>query len=388
MPENAVSTNASNAGEVNEKPSWTINDEAPEESESNIGGALGSTNASKEASMDKAIDKGLAAAKGKEKTEAKKPAFEKEEGAEKPPVHKHKLKVGDEELELDEESMKRWAQKGIHYEKKNYNTAKAEKEVKAKAEALAAKEAEVAEVYEALQSESAFEILEKKHGKAKARELAEKYLRPQVMEELELAEMTPDQKRAYIAEQKAAELQKKIDDGEKAKEQEHLSAEEQKWTKHYQDTIIKALDSGGVPKTDFSVAEMAAWIRRGKAQKVDYTPEQLANLVKQDNIVRVDALTENYVNQINEAKKSGDQDSIVKAGEALVELLGEPVMYALAKYHLAKTNSVHKSLPTQTVDTPKVDVSAPKKKLTWDEERDLFRKRAAALARGENPPSL
>lgn len=363
----------------NEKPLWSINEPKEDDGSESVEGALGSTNAPKEKTIDKIIDETT-----KKQTKVAK-AEPKVEEKPKEPAAKRKLVVDKEEIELDEDQITRWAQKGIALEKKSYSIAKSDKEVKATQAAVAKREAELAETYEALKTGS-FEVLEELHGPEKARELAEAYLRPKIEKEIQLSEMSPQDRKVYDAEQRARAAEERAAKIESTQQQEKMTAEEAQWSKHYQKVIIDTLKEGGVPQTDYTAAEVAAWIRRGKAHKIEYNPQQLAQLVKEDNILRVGALTKNYVDQIAESRKTNNVDGINSAGEALVELLGEPVMYAIAKYYVTKKVSEQPSMPKKIIDTAKTTQNdQPRKRMTEDEYKAEIKRRAAAIDSGATP---
>jgi hypothetical protein len=296
---------------------------------------------------------------------------------------KEKLKVGEKEFELDAEQLRRFAQKGIYHELKNRDTAKNAAELRAREEAIAAKEQYTEQVIEGLK-QNTLDALVELHGEQKARELMEGWLRPKIERE-----MMPEEERRQLEWQERAErAEAQLQEHKKTSEQQKQNQQTEAFQEEYQQYIIQALEGGGFPKgadlTPFA-SEMAAWMQRGLARGITYTPERLVSLVKQDNNLRVGALTGVFVNQINEAKEKGDAQSVVKYGEQLVELLGEPVMYAIGKYHLAKMQGQQPSVPRKALDVPKVAQQASQKQngyMSEDEYRDMRQK----IARGEMEP--
>jgi hypothetical protein len=113
------------------------------------------------------------------------------------------------------------------------------------------------------------------------------------------------------------------------------------------------------------------------------------SLVKEDNNLRVSSLTHVYVSQIEDAKKRGDIAAVESLGEQLVGVLGEPVMYAIGKYHLAKMQRGQPAVPKQILDTPKVptkQATKPRAYMSEDEYAAERKRRVAAMERGESVP--
>jgi hypothetical protein len=346
------------------------------------------------ADMNAAIDKGVAdAAKGSKLANSnpekvQPPPNPGEEEKKLTAKEKLKVKFGDkeEEYELDEEQKRRFAQKGIYYEKKNAEITKRDRSVAAREAAATAKEAEAASMIEALK-QGGLDLLIEIHGKEKVREMTEGFLRPEIERE-----MMPEADRKQLEWQERAErAEQQLQQREQQEHQTKVSAQEKQHVDNYNKVIIEALEMGGVPKTNFTAAEMADHMLRGLQNNIEYTPQQLADFVRQDNMVRIGALTERQVDAITNARKSNDTAGIVKAGEALMQMLGEPVMHAIGVYYIHRAKSGKPQQGAQQVlDTPKVKPKeeALKRKsqyMSEDEAREERMRRVALMEQGIDP---
>lgn len=308
-----------------------------------------------------------------------------QEPALKPP-QKEKLKVGDQELELDAEQIKRFAQKGVHYEKRAVDFQKRE-------QAIAQKEAEVAQaaqrqelILKAL-SENPGQTLEELFGQ-EAFERLKPWAAQKVQKEMEfeqnpqLRQIEQERSARVAAEQQLHQIQ--------AAQQEQAVAEQSRIEgQKFSEIIVQALQQEGVPRTDFAAAEMAGHMSRALARNIELNPQQLAQITREDNTIRVQAAANGYAQKIEECRKAGDQEGVVHWGTKAVELFGEPLMYAMAKYHLAKIQKQAPQQPKQILDAPKVNLEAPKRKsqyMTEDQAKEARKQIVARMERGEDVP--
>lgn len=365
---------------------WRVNEPAEDETQDETSMNDIIDRAQKNASKsDKEIKDASQTSKAKEPVEDQ--AEPVQQNQEKATPQKEKLKVDGEEFELDPDQIRRFAQKGISHEKNNRKTAEAVREVRAREQAVEQREASVNELVTMLKDpKGALEILTNIHGEDIVRDMSEGFLRPRVEREM----LPEHERRALVAEERAQRAEQALKQRDEQVKQKQIEQQTDTLVQEYQKTIIEALKLKGLPKTDFTAMEMASWMERGTKKGIDYKPEQLAQFVKEDNILRVGALTEDYVTQITEAKKKGDLDAVVKAGEGLVELLGEPVMFAIAKYHLAKHMRTP-AQPKQVLDTPKTkppEEGSKKKKggyMSEDEFTAERKRRVALMEKGIDP---
>lgn len=360
-----------------EETLWKINDPAVD------GSQEGEEAAPREPSISKIIDKATGNA-GKSSKEANEVPEAQNEQPKEPPK-KQKYVFEGKEIEVDDEHAKRLVQKGMLFDKKGFEIAKYERGLKEKAAQVEQQEQQIAQLMGDLK-EHGLAVLEELAGPEKLRQMAEQWLRPRIEREM----LPPEQQQQLSLQEENARLRQMIEQRQQAELQHRQELETQQWIENYNQTIVKALQLGGVPRTDFTAAEMATWMQRGLDKNIEYTPEQLAGLVKQDNIMRVGSLTEHYVREIEEGRKAGDSSRVVKSGEALVELLGEPVMFAIGKYYLARTKGSQPAQPKQILDTPKVvrNGEEPQKKrhyLSEDEVVAERKRRVALMQQGIDP---
>jgi hypothetical protein len=351
------------------------------------------------ASMDQIIDNAQANA-GKSSKEANAPAEKKtsEDGSDPKtePSQKKKyvvtVKQADgttkqQEYELTQEQADRFAQKGIMWEKRSAEIIRREKALAAKEQEVLSRDKQGETTLNKLQ-EQALDALVEMHGEEKARAMMEAWLRPKIQEE-----MMPEEQRQILQERRAREAaEARLKQYEEKQQKQELDQKVTEVTGRLQKTIIDTLEKGGIPKTEFTAAEIASWMKRGKANGIQYTPDQLANLVREDNMMRVGSLTEPLIAQITAAKKAGNQEQVLKAGEQLVEMFGDQLMAAVGSYYLAKAKSAQPNGgngPKTILDTPKVRQQAePEKKgyMTEDEYKQERMRRVAAMERGEHVP--
>jgi len=300
---------------------------------------------------------------------------------------KFKVKFGEEvqEYELTAEQQERFTQKGIYYEKKNAELAKRDREISAKASAAEARENEALDLIEGLKTKG-LEALVRLHGEDKAREMMEAWLTPKVKMEM-LKEEDPETYEKLTLKQRAEAAEAKLAENAKTEQEKKLERDSKVAEQRFQKLIIEALNEEGIPKTNYTAADMARLIEVGLKKKIEYTPQQLAKIVREDNIKRVNSLNGRLVSQILEAKKTGDQATILKVGAELKKLHGAEVMYAFAALHLAEIKSGQPSLPTAPLDTAKVKPqAAPAKRMTEDDVKAKRQRIVRALEAGQQVP--
>jgi len=386
-PINATSTNTvpiSSAGGATPKPApkvvpkfeskaeetlWRINEPAADETED-------------VSSMTDIIDKaqGNAGLSSKEANTKVAPADAEQQTK---ASGKEKYTVNGKEYELDAEQSKRFVQMGIMHQLKNRDIANQAREVATRDQQARAMEQKVTQTLEALKQGS-MDVLVELHGEEKAREIVEGWLRPKIEREL----MPPEQRQQIEHKERADRAEAELAQIRQSAQEKETNDKADGFVEHYQKVIISALDQGGVPKTAHTAKEMAEWMERGLDKGIEYTPQQLAQFVREDNIERVSSLTESFVSQIAAANKSGDMSQVVKAGESLVGILGEPVMYAIGKYYLARMKGGQPLGPQQVLDTPKVRVDETARKkpyLTMDEQAAERKRRVDLMEQGIDP---
>lgn len=301
---------------------------------------------------------------------------------------KKKFKVDGKEYELTSEQQERFTQKGIFYEKQAIEMKKEQQAIGQRLEQLEAREAKLDRVWDALEKDPRGLMLQL-HGPQKTREIFEPVLAEQIKEEL-----LPEHEKAQLAMQRRAEAaESRLTEIQQENEQRAMQAQETEAATHFETVITQALQAEGIPKNDQTVAEMARWLKRVEArneklpegQQIKVTPERLAKVVREDNIEKSRALVDRFVNKITEAKKTGNADEIVSVGEQLVEMFGEPVVHAIAQFHLARLRKTQPTVPKKVLETKRVE--KPEQKRGGYMDPDAYaaerRKRVAALDRGE-----
>jgi hypothetical protein len=255
------------------------------------------------------------------------------------------LKVDGEEFEeefdlSDEESLK-----------KELQLARAAKKRMAEAAEIKKKNFEIMQ-----QLEQDPIALAKKMG-PKGREIIEKYLYEQLIEE----NMSPEEKEyknamaeleQYRAEKKQAEEQRKL---------EAETAEQQKYEQYYQNLIIEGLEKSGLPKTPQNAQRMASLLQKNLSLGLELTPSDLANEVKRENLELIKTLSANAT------------------PEQLLELFGADVAKKIRQHDL----KMIKSKQMQGIKTPS-QVSSPaksevKRPMTTDEYREMLNERMKTL---------
>lgn len=370
---------------------WRINDPSPSENETSSEGSsegAGSpvSTPAKEKSISEIIDNVVA----KEKPvvvlgRAAKPIDRETplEGEESTP-QKRRVKFEGKEIEVDDgDEATRLIQEGLLHRKKNYEIARQAKEIQAREAKAFQQEEELKQAIEAIKT-NGLEVLAQIQGEEVARRQAEAWLRPRIEREM----MPEEQQKILYAEDRAQQAEAQLKQYQEQQKQSEISAQTKQYFDHYNKVIIDALEKTSTPKTEFTAKEMAGWIELGLKKGIEYTPEQLAQLVKEDNNMRVQSLVGHHVQQITQARTKKDMNMVVKHGEALTQLLGEPVMYAVGAYLVHRKNGMSPTQPKQILDTPKTkSVETVKRSgyMTEDEAKAERLRRVNLLEQGIDP---
>jgi hypothetical protein len=218
----------------------------------------------------------------------------------KPQPRKHKLKVDGAEEELDEDEVIRRAQKYSAADKKFQEAAKVRKQAESFIRAL---------------KENPRAVLSNPNLGINLREFAEKVLWEDLQEQL----VPPEEKerRAEKAElEKYREEKRKREEAARQQEQEQLKEKyRQDWSKKFNE----ALEQGGLPRTDWTVKQMAAYMKQALAKGYKHVePADVVELVKAD-----------WINAQKEMFTHLD-------AEKLVELLGNEAAEKLRQHDLKK----------------------------------------------------
>lgn len=177
------------------------------------------------------------------------------------------------------------------------------------------------------------------------RKFAEDFLVEQLQEEM----MDPKDRELMQARKQLEEYENE----KKRKEQEAQEAEalelRNKYTEEYQTSIVDALSSSGLPKTEHTVKRMAYYMHQGLKRGYNLGAGDVVDLVKQD-----------YINE--QKSMYGQLD-----GDSLVELLGPEVADKIRKHDVSKVTKKRPPTVPQTQPTSKSPREKPSKKITKDD---------------------
>jgi hypothetical protein len=221
--------------------------------------------------------------------------------AKEPDFKPVKLKAGDQEVEVKSlEELTRIAQKGFGAEKKFQEAAKLRQQAEGLIETIKDNPIELMrhpalrEKFEAAAEELIWEKIQKEQ---------------MTQEERELADSKAELERYRRQEQ---ERQK----AEQVRQRQELEA---KYRADYQKQFVDALETGGIPKSDWSVQRMALYMKQALAQGYkNITPADVVPLVKKDW-------------QKAQADLYGALD-----GDKLIETLGADVVEKIRKADVSK----------------------------------------------------
>lgn len=253
-------------------------------------------------------------------------------------LKKYRVKVDGEELEVDEDELKR-----------GYSHQKAANKFLQEGK-MARKQAE--EFVQMMKDPKTFFETAQKLGHD-PRELAEKYLAAQLEDEL----MDPKDK-----EIKTLRTEKEERDNEKAREKQKEDAKIQetlkaKYSKEYSDQFIGALQSSGLPPTKNTVGRMASYISRAAGIGFKMSADDAALLVREDLVMEHRAII-------------GESD-----GEVLIKFLGEDVTNKVRKYDTGRLKNPESNLRTPIEQEASTrQRGTPHKRMTPKEWREYNRK--------------
>lgn len=252
-------------------------------------------------------------------------------------LRKYKLKVDGEEVEVDENELKR----GYAHQRAANKLFQEGKNLRKQSEDFVAMMKDPKKFFETAQ----------KLGHD-PRELAEKYLAAQLEDEL----MDPKDKEIRQLRTEKEENER-IKSEEKAKEDAKVAETlKAKYSKEYQETFIAALESSGLPPTKPMVGRMASYIGRAAGLGFKMSADEAAQLVRED-------ITMEHQRIIGESD-----------GETLMRLLGDGVANKVRKYDTGRLKNPESNLrSSEEQGTPKPR-GVPHKRMTPKEWREFNRK--------------
>ena len=271
---------------------------------------------------------------GANATQGQSPAKEAAQEA----MRKFKLKVDGQEVEVDEEELKRGYSHQRAASKRMQEAAKKEKQAE--------------EFISLLKDKQAFFEAAKRLGHD-PRKLAEEYLAAQLEEEM----LDPREKELKEAKRKLQayeEMEKRQREEAEKKRDQALKA---KFAEDYTKQFTEALKETNLPPTKAMVAEMAKYIHRAAKMNFQMTAKEAAQLVKED-------IETAHRNLYGEA----DVDTLVK-------LLGDQGLQKLRSYDASRVKDPMANLKTPT-EQPEASTRARStgKRMTPQEWRAFNRK--------------
>ena len=228
-------------------------------------------------------------------------------------IRKHKLKVDGQEVEVDDDELKR-----------GYSLSKAA--AKRLQEGTAAKKQAEQFIMMMKDPEKLQEaMLKLGYTRQQIRQMSEKVLAAELEEEL-LDPKEREFRQAKAKLQQYEELEKKRKEEIQRKRDEEMKA---KYPDDYSKKFVEALKAHKLPGTKGTIAEMAKYISRSAKIGFEMTPAEAAQLVKED---------------IETAQKSlyGDVDA-----ETLIRLLGDQGLQKIRQYEVSKLKNPDNPTPQE-----------------------------------------
>lgn len=252
-------------------------------------------------------------------------------------IRKHKLKVDGQEIEVDEEELKR----GYAHQKA------ANKKLQAGLRA----QREADNFIKLLKTDPIKALSDPRVGHD-VRKLAEEYLASQLEDEM----LDPKEK-------ELREYRKKLETYEQKEKREKEEAEKRandalkaKYAKEYSDQFVDALKKTGLPASKPMVAEMAKYIARAAKINMPMTADEAAKLVKED--------MENHYRSLY-----GEADP-----ETLVKLIGEQGLQKVRGYDTSRLKDPAANLKTPETQGERQKRAQDSKRMTPQEWRAYNRK--------------
>lgn len=253
-------------------------------------------------------------------------------------VRRHKLKVDGQEIEVDEEELKR-----------GYSHQRAANKILQEGK-LAKKQAE--EFISMMKDkQKLFDVLKKLGHDPK--QLSEEYLGAMLEDEM----MDPREKELKHAKSKLqqyADLEKKQKEAAEKRMNDSLKA---KYAEEFTTKFVDALKTERLPPTKGMVAEMAKYISRAAKLNFEMTPAEAAKLVKED----IERSHQNLY---------GESDA-----ETLARLLGEQGLQKIRTYDTSRLKDPNANLKTPMDQSePNARARNSTKRMSPQEWRDFNRK--------------
>lgn len=266
---------------------------------------------------------------------------------------KYTFKRNGIEEEVDEETYTKYAQKAWAADKTLADAKKMQRELEAR-EAQIRQYAEILEQQRKLKpSQRVQQMLEELQDNPEALTDFRGSIEQWLLQKIDEESASPEVQRAMRAERELERIQKQKELEQKQREQMEWQQAIEAQRPQQEKLIIETLKTGKLPVTEWNIKSVADAIYNARVRGLNPSPEQVAQVVKEDRIEHIRALSGESAKAVIEAQQKKDLDSVVKSGEALVELFGEDVIKALRYFDMAVYEKRRPNMPRQVVETAK-----------------------------------
>lgn len=258
---------------------------------------------------------------------------------------KYKVKLENEEAEVDEDELVRGYQKAKASAKRFEEAARMKKQAE--------------QLFQGLKSNTIESLKQAGFSDQQIREMAENYLIEKYKAEEEEATLDPKDKEL----REAKDRLKKYEEQEKLKaqqeEQDQFVKMKQKYEAEIDAQIVDALEKNNLPKTAYTVKRMAQYLARAVDMDLEVSPQDVVEMVRDDYKTDLDSFLNHY------------------DGEKLLEVLPRSVIEKVNKAQVAKAKAKQAPAPTstKTVATPQTTKEpVQRKKMSVSEWRESLMK--------------
>lgn len=255
------------------------------------------------------------------------------------PKEPRKYKIFTEEgteKEIDEDTYKRWTQKLAASDKFLAEAKMKAREIELKEEKIKEQEKRIEELRKAAPSQRVKAMLEELQDDPNALTEFRGSIEEWLVERLKEESADPATQRAIKAERELEKHKKLI-------QQREENEKKQAWEKSVNEArpqtekfIVDTLQMTGLPPTEWNVKAVADVLYNARQKGNKPTPEQVAAIVKEDRIENIRSVGSQMAQQIVEAYKNKDFDTVLKHGAAMEELYGPEILKALRAYDIRK----------------------------------------------------
>lgn len=251
-----------------------------------------------------------------------------------------KVKIDNNELEVDEDELVRGYQMTKAAQKRFQEAAQMNKR---------------AEEFIKLLKQDPKKVLSHPDIGVDLKEFAVNYLTELQAEE----SLTPEQKRQRELEQRLAQFEEEKARREQEEHQRQIEEQAAKYAEDYQKQFTEVLSTSGLPKTEYTVARLAYYMQQAiQAGYDEITPKDVVGLVKSD-----------YLNDIKSMFSASNED-------ILLDLLGDELTNKTVKAHMKRMKgkgSIERN--PKVVDRQNKEDNVKRKKMSRDEWKKMLDER-------------